>query len=342
MNQSKIIDFLDRDITHLNGVGIKIKKLLKKKKVEKISDLLWSFPQGYTDRTNIKTLNNLEIGKITTIKVKVLKYNFPRIRNLPSKVTCEDNYGKIDIVFFNSREGYIRKILPINSIVIISGKISYFKKKYQITNPAYIVPEKKESYVNKIIPKYSLTDGLSEKVYRGIINQVLKKLDNLDEWHSDKVLKKIGNISWYKSIRQIHENNKNNLKSIFIKRLAYDEILANLLVLSQARKRIKKYKKERKNFDNSLSDQLIKNINFVLTKDQIRIIKEISNDLKSETKMFRLIQGDVGSGKTIIAFMSAANVIKSNYQVALMAPTEILAKQHFNLAKKIFYQAKWI
>ena len=102
MNQSKIIDFLDRDITHLNGVGIKIKKLLKKKKVEKISDLLWSFPQGYTDRTNIKTLNNLEIGKITTIKVKVLKYNFPRIRNLPSKVTCEDNYGKIDIVFFNS------------------------------------------------------------------------------------------------------------------------------------------------------------------------------------------------------------------------------------------------
>ena len=110
--------------------------------------------------------------------------------------------------------------------------------------------------------------------------------------------------------------------------------MANLLVLSQARKRIKKYKKERKNFDNSLSDQLIKNINFVLTKDQIRIIKEISNDLKSETKMFRLIQGDVGSGKTIIAFMSAANVIKSNYQVALMAPTEILAKQHFNLAKK--------
>ena len=179
MNQSKIINFLDSAITNLNGVGAKTKSLLKKKKIEKITDLLWSFPQGFTDRTNIKKLNNLEIGKITTIKVKVKKYNFPRIRNLPNKVFCEDNYGKIDIVFFNSREGYIKKILPINSFVVISGKISYFKKKYQITNPAYVVPEKKESYVNKIIPKYSLTEGLSEKVYRNLINQVLKKLGNL-------------------------------------------------------------------------------------------------------------------------------------------------------------------
>jgi len=340
MNQSKIINFLDSAITNLNGVGAKTKSLLKKKKIEKITDLLWSFPQGFTDRTNIKKLNNLEIGKITTIKVKVKKYNFPRIRNLPNKVFCEDNYGKIDIVFFNSREGYIKKILPINSFVVISGKISYFKKKYQITNPAYVVPEKKESYVNKIIPKYSLTEGLSEKVYRNLINQVLKKLGNLDEWHSEKILKKIGNISWYKAINEIHENNKNDLHSLNIKRLAYDEILANLLVLSQTRKVIKKYKKDEKIFNNSLSDKLIKNINFKLTNNQIKIIEEINNDLMSKTKMFRIIQGDVGSGKTIVAFIAASNVIKSGYQVALMAPTEILAKQHFELAKKLFKSSK--
>ena len=106
----------------------KQKKLLKKKKIEKISDLLWNFPQGFTDRSNIQTLDKLVIGKITTIKVKVTKYNFPRVRNLPNKVICADEKGKIDIVFFNSREGYIRKILPINSLVIISGKINYFKK----------------------------------------------------------------------------------------------------------------------------------------------------------------------------------------------------------------------
>ena len=114
MNQSKIHNFLIKNVSELNGVGIKTKSLLKKKKIEKICDLLWSFPQGFTDRTNVKTLDNLEIGKITTIKVEVMKYNFPRIRNLPNKVFCEDSKGKIEIVFFNSREGYIRKILPLN------------------------------------------------------------------------------------------------------------------------------------------------------------------------------------------------------------------------------------
>ena len=121
MNQSKIQDFLIKNVSTLKGVGKKTKNLLKKKKIEKVSDLLWNLPQGFTDRTIIRKLDNLEIGKITTIKVKVIKYNFPRIRNLPNKVTCEDEKSKIDIVFFNSREGYIRKILPLNTLVIISG-----------------------------------------------------------------------------------------------------------------------------------------------------------------------------------------------------------------------------
>ena len=114
---------------------------------------MWNFPESFTDRSNVQTLDKLEIGKITTIKVRVIKYNFPRIRNLPNRVICEDEKGKIDIVFFNSREGYIRKILPLDSWVIISGKINYYKKRYQITNPAYVVPMNKVDYVNKIIPK---------------------------------------------------------------------------------------------------------------------------------------------------------------------------------------------
>ena len=126
MNQINTYDFLNKNVSSLSGVGNKIKRLLQKKKIEKISDLLLSLPQGYTDRSNLKSLDKLEIGKITTIKVKVVKYNFPRIRNLPNKVFCEDDKGKIDIVFFNSREGYIRKILPLNSVVIISGRINYF------------------------------------------------------------------------------------------------------------------------------------------------------------------------------------------------------------------------
>ena len=340
MNQSKTHGFLIQNISKLKGVGSKIKKLLKKKKIEKISDLLWNFPEGFTDRSNVKTLDNLEIGKITTIRVKVLKYNFPRIRNLPNKVICEDEKGKIDIVFFNSREGYIRKILPINSLVIISGKINYYKEAYQITNPAYVVPINKEDYVNRIIPKYSLTEGLTEKVYRKLIDQVLKKISNLSEWHDDKTLKKIGNVSWSESIFNIHDNNQNNINSKYFKRLAYDEILANLLVLSQVRRRIKKIKKETKYFDNYLANKIIKDLDFSLTNNQKKVIDEINRDLKSEFKMFRLLQGDVGSGKTIVSLIAAANVIRSNGQVALMAPTEILAKQHYDLAIKLFNSTK--
>ena len=336
MNQQNIQEFLTKNVSTLSGVGNKTKKLLKKKKIEKISDLLWNFPFGHTDRTNFKSLDKLEIGKITTIKVEVKKHNFPRIRNLPNKVTCEDAKGRIDIIFFNSREGYIKKILPINSYVIISGKVNYFKEKYQITNPTYVVPVEKESYVNKIIPKYSLTDGLTEKIYRKLIEQVLGKITDLKEWHDQSILKKIGNVSWSKSIFSLHQNKKNDLTSSYYRRLAYDEILSNLLVLSQVRRKIKKLKKKVKIFNSNLSNKIVKNFNFSLTSDQNKVISEINSDLLSEYKMFRILQGDVGSGKTIVSLISAGNVIQSKYQAALMAPTEILAKQHFNLSKKIF------
>ena len=336
MNQSKMLNFLHQNISTLKGVGEKTKTLLKKKKIEKISDLLWNLPQGFTDRTNIQKLNNLEIGKITTIKVMVAKYNFPRIRNLPNKVLCEDDNGKIDIVFFNSREGYIKKILPIGSHVIISGKINYYNKKYQITNPSYVVPLYKEDYVNKIIPKYSLTEGLTEKIYRKLIDKVLKNIFALKEWHDKETLFLLGNVSWLDSILNIHKDKENNLKSIYYRRLAYDEILANLLVLSQTRIRVKKLKKVNKRFDSESNNKILKNLNFLLTQNQKDILNQINHDLKSNLKMFRLLQGDVGSGKTIVSLLAASNVIKSNWQVALMAPTEILAKQHYDLASKIF------
>ena len=308
MNQPSIQNFLTRNITKLDGVGNKTKKLLKKKNIEKISDLLWDFPHGYTDRSNLQDLDKLEIGKITTIRVKVIKYNFPRIRNLPSKVICADSKDKIEIVFFNSREGYIKKILPLNCIVIISGKINYYKGKYQITNPAYVVPEDKKEYVNKIIPKYSLTDGLSEKVYRKIIDQVLKKISYIKEWHTKEILEKIGNTSWSDSVIYLHEKMNKDIRSKYYRRLAYDEILSNFLVLSHIRKKIKKFKKKGKIFSDIYSQEIINNFGFSLTSDQKRTIKEINNDLKSNYKMFRILQGDVGSGKTIVSFINASKM----------------------------------
>ena len=156
-------DFIFSEINNLKGVGPQLSKYLKKKKIEKIKDIVLNLPYSETDRSKIYKLKDLEVGKIQTIKVLVKKLNFPRVRNLPNKIFCEDKTGKIEIVYFNSREGYLRKLFPLNEIVIVSGKVNYFNKKYQITNPDYVTSSENQEYVTKNIPKYNLTKGINEK-----------------------------------------------------------------------------------------------------------------------------------------------------------------------------------
>jgi len=327
------IEYLLSNINSLNGIGTKTANLLKKKNINTIFDLLWNLPRDFIDRSNIRKVNELEIGKVQTLKVLIKKYNFPRLRNLPNRVTCEDNTGKIDCVFFNSYEGYIRKILPLNKEVTISGKINNYNKKYQIINPTHISSDMNS--IKKIHSKYSLTDGLNEKKYQQIINHVLNNLPDLKEWLSDNIINNFNNISWKDSIIQLHDPRNYNKKGNFLNRLIFDEILSNFLISSNIRRKIKKIKKVKKNFDEKPINSIMKKIDFQLTKDQLNSISEINNDLRSDRKMFRLLQGDVGSGKTIVSLIASLNVIQSKFQVAFMAPTEILAKQHFNLAKKI-------
>ncbi len=323
------------DLSKLKGIGDKTVKILKKKKVNNIFDLLWRLPKSFTDRSILSKINELQIGKIHTIKITPVKYNFPRIRNLPNRVLCEDETGKLDCIFFNSYEGYIRKILPLNKQVTISGKINFFKKKYQITNPTYVSTN--ESLIKGVHNKYSLTEGINEKKYNKILNQILNNLPIINEWHDEKILKKFKNISWSEAIKKLHmPENIGKYNSNFYKRLSFDEILSSLLIFSEIRKKIKKIKKNKKIFTNKLHENIINKMNFRLTNDQMNALNEINNDVGSKNKMFRLLQGDVGSGKTIVALLSCLNVIEAGYQVAFMAPTEILASQHYNLAKRIF------
>ena len=126
-------DFIFQDVDKLKGIGLQLSKYLKKRKIEKIKDIILSLPYSETDSSKLYKLDELEVGKIQSIKVIVKKLNFPRVRNLPNKITCEDEAGKIDIVYFNSREGYLRKLYKINESIIISGKVSYYNNKYQIT-----------------------------------------------------------------------------------------------------------------------------------------------------------------------------------------------------------------
>jgi len=335
MKNNNNFDYLLEDITKLKGVGKKTKEILKKKNVNKLFDLLWRLPRSYTDRSDRRKINEVQIGKIHAIKVFVKKYNFPRIRNLPNRVICEDETGSLDCVFFNSYEGYIKKILPINQHVTISGKISYFRNRYQITNPTYVSND--NILIEKIHNKYSLTEGIAEKTYNKIIDQILKNLPILSEWHHENILNNFNNITWNKSIIELHNaKNIGNFTGDFYRRLAFDEILASFLISSEIRKKIKKIKKKGKNFSDIPLNNIMKKLNFQLTNDQKKSLKEINFDLSSKNKMFRLLQGDVGSGKTIVALISALNVIEAGYQVAIMAPTEILANQHFNLAKNLF------
>jgi len=336
MNTINKKNFLFKDVSTLSGVGEKLTLYLKKKKIEKINDLLWNLPYSFTDRSETATLNKLEIGKIFTVKIKILKYNFPRIRNLPSRVLCKDEFGKIDLIFFNSREGYIRKILPLNEWVAVSGKINFFRNKYQITNPTYVEKIEQIDLVKKIIPKYSLTEGLSEKIYSKIIEKVFIEMPEIDEWHDEVFINKMNFLSWKDSIKKLHTSKiEKDLNSNYLTRLAYDEIFANLLFNSNNRNKIKKVKKNKKIFKKIYSNKLIKTLPYDLTNGQKEIVKEIEVDLQSSQRMFRILQGDVGSGKTIVSILAALDVVESGYQCGLMAPTTILAEQHFLLLKKL-------
>jgi ATP-dependent DNA helicase RecG len=334
----KNFNFFFNPVSKVKGIGPKIKKLFNEKKIDTNIDLIFNFPYGLIDRTHCPKLNNLEIGKISTIFVKVKKHNFPRIRRLPNTVQCYDETGEINIVFFNSRENYIKEILPINGEVIVSGKVNFYKNKYQITNPDYVTSTNNEEKVTKIMPTYASLKGISNKTVNKIYENIIKDIPDVPEWHRDHIIKNNNWLSFKHSLVQLHNPKKIedlDKNSLAYERISFDEIFSNLLIFAQIKKKIANVYKKPKIFSSDLKLKLIKNLSFTLTKDQEAIIKEIDDSLKSNKKMIRLLQGDVGSGKTIISIITGLNVIAAGYQVALMCPTEILATQHLNLIKSL-------
>ena len=331
-------DDLFSPVNKIKGVGPIISKKLLDKGITNKIDLFLNLPTGAIDRRFCPKLDQLEVGKVSTIFVTPIKHNIPRFRNLPNKVTCKDEYGQIDIIFFNSRENYIKQILPLNNEVIISGKVNVYKNKFQITNPEYIQSVEKENDIKKIMAKYSSVTGISAKTIQKIYNEEIKKLSEIDEWHDKDFIKKLNWPTWYESIFRLH--NPENLSDIdkeskFYKRLAYDEIFSNFLIFSEIKKRIKKLQKKPKTINNIILTNIKKKLSFQLTQGQEKVLDEIFNDLSSVKKMLRVLQGDVGSGKTVVAMLAGATVVKSGYQVAFLCPTDLLAKQHYKLFKTI-------
>ena len=328
-------EYLLSSVGKIKGIGKKTMQLFLRKKIKTIFDLLWHLPISKIETSKTTNIKDLQIGKMQSIEIIPFKYNFPRIRNLPNKVMCLSSGEKIDCIFFNSYEGYIKKILPINKDVIVFGKVGYYKNTYQIINPKLI--SKTEDGLIKDIKNYSLTEGLTITKYNKIIEEVLKKIPKINEWHNKNLLKQFNYVTWSESIINLHKHDYESLKnSHYLRRLIFDEIFANFLISSQIRLKVKKIKKKNKLFDNKIKNKYLKKLKFELTNDQNNAIRDIENDLKSKERMFRLIQGDVGSGKTIVSLIAALNTIKAGYQVAFMVPTEILARQHFNFSLKFF------
>ena len=325
-------------VKKIKGVGPVISKKLSDKGIENKIDLFLNLPTGAIDRRFCPKLDQLEVGVISTIFVRPVKYTIPRFRNLPNRVTCKDEYGSIDIIFFNSRESYIKQILPLNEEVVISGKVGFYKNKYQMTNPDYIQSIDKEKDITKIMAKYSSVAGISPKTIQKIYKEEIEKLKDIGEWHSQDFLKKMAWPTWYDAIYNLH-NPVNvsdvNKESKFYQRLAFDEIFSNFLIFSEIKKRIKKLIKVSKVISDDNLLRIKKMLPFTLTESQQGSLKEILTDISSEKKMLRVLQGDVGSGKTAVAMIAAYLTVKSGYQVAFLCPTELLAKQHFLLFKKV-------
>ena len=325
-------------VKKIKGVGPIISKKLSDKGIENKIDLFLNLPTGAIDRRFCPKLDQLEVGVISTIFVRPVKYTIPRFRNLPNRVTCKDEYGSIDIIFFNSRESYIKQILPLNEEVVISGKVGFYKNKYQMTNPDYIQSIDKEKDITKIMAKYSSVAGISPKTIQKIYKEEIEKLKDIGEWHSQDFLKKMAWPTWYDAIYNLH-NPVNvsdvNKESKFYQRLAFDEIFSNFLIFSEIKKRIKKLIKVSKVIDEDNLLRIKKMLPFTLPESQQGALKEILTDISSERKMLRVLQGDVGSGKTAVAMIAAYLTVKSGYQVAFLCPTELLAKQHFLLFKKV-------
>ena len=325
-------------INKIKGVGPVISKKLSDRGIENKIDLFLNLPTGAIDRSFCPKLDHLEVGKISTIFVRPVKYYLPRFRNLPNKVVCKDEFGTIDIIFFNSRETYIKQTLPLDEEVMISGKVGFYKNKFQITNPDYVQSIDKEKDIKKIMAKYPSIVGISSKTIQKIYKEEIAKLKEIEEWHRKDFLNEMGWPTWYEAIYSLH--NPNNIHDVdkqskYYKRLAFDEIFSNLLIFSEIKKRIKKLIKKPKIIEEETLAEIRKKIPFSLTSSQDKVCAEIVNDITSEKKMLRVLQGDVGSGKTVVSMISAFSVVKAGYQVAFLCPTELLAKQHCQLFKRI-------
>ena len=329
------LDTLFADATTLPGIGPKLGKLLAEFTGDKVIDLLYHLPSNLIDRQYRPPLNLVEDGRIATFEVEVIKHEAPpnrgRARNLPYRILCQNETGYLSLVFFRARGDWLSKAMPVGAVRLVSGRVERFRDSLQIVHPDHMLAKAVFEALPIIEPVYPLTAGLSAKVLMKAIQAALPSLPDLPEWQDDTWLMQQGWSNWREAVQRAHRPDERDALDPHHParaRLAYDELLAHQLVLALVRRQRKKLEGRAYPQAGELPQKLLQLLPFPLTGSQESAIDDIRADMAMPTRMLRLLQGDVGSGKTVVATMAMLQAVESGAQAALMAPTEILARQH--------------
>lgn len=328
-------------INTLNGVGDKYAKLVANLCGERVVDLLWHLPSGIIDRRCNLPLISATEGHIWTGKVRVIEHKAPQTRKQPYRIAVDDGTEQLILIFFKTYGDTLTRIFPVGAEKIISGKLERFNNSWQMPHPDYVVDAAKPQQMPQIETVYPLTAGVTNKMLNKLMTQALGLTPPLNEWLNTEFLKQQNFPSFNQALEQAHHpQTLDDLSpsSTARRRLAYDELLANQLSLAIVRERLKHQKGRALQGDGHLKKRLAEIMPFQLTSAQQRVIAEIESDMFSEYRMLRLLQGDVGSGKTIIALYTMLNAVECGAQAAIMAPTEILAQQHYETIAELCSQ----
>src|SRR5690348_6314275 len=318
-------------VTSLPGIGPRLSKLIEKLAGPLVVDLLWHLPFALVDRRHAPKVADAKAGEVATLTVTVEQHLVPHSPRQPYRVWCEDESGRLCLTFFNGREDYLRKLLPPGDVRVVSGKVEIYQGEVQMTHPDHVVPLDQRDSILRVEPVYGLTAGITQKVAQKAISAAVERAPDLPEWQDSAYLAQQHWPSWKSALAQAHAPAE---EIDFLPqhparaRLAFDELLASQLAIALVRHHNRTIVGRSTKGDGRLQARVLAALPFKLTSSQQAAIDEIAADLAKPERMVRLLQGDVGSGKTLVAFLAMLAVVESGAQAALMAPTELLARQH--------------
>ena len=325
-----ILDILFQPVSALAGVGTHLSKTLTRLAGSDIVDLVSHLPVGLIDRRYMPKVAELDHACMATLELTIEKHE-PGGRGRPYKVRCRDETKFIDLVFFNVRGPYLLKQLPIGAKRLVSGKVDFFNGLPQMAHPDAILPVSERERIATIQAIYRLTAGLTPAMLDKMMRAALVRVPELPEWQDPEFRRRRGWSGWREVLLAVHrpENEADLLPETPARqRLAYDELLAHQLALALIREQHRRSGGRPTVGSGKLKSAAVAALPYKLTGAQQRSLAEIERDMASAHRMLRLLQGDVGSGKTIVALLAMLSAVEAGRQAALMAPTELLARQH--------------